>query len=178
MKKTIRRAMRTKNLSIDKELRENYANEIFMAIESDELFKNATTIALYASLSDELPTDTIINRWSQTKRILLPRIGEDCAMEFYQYYISDIESGAYGILEPQGDYPIYIADIDLIIVPGVAFTLDGKRLGRGKGYYDRYLSRADFRAHTIGVCYAHQILDDLPTEEHDVVLDMVATPSL
>ncbi len=170
MKKNIRSFMRTKNLSIYKEQRENYANEIFAQIEKLEIFKTASVVALYSALPDELPTSDVIERWGAKKHILLPRVGENCTMEFYSYDSSLIESGAYGISEPQGCDPYPLVGIDLMIVPGVAFTRSGARLGRGKGYYDRYLSRDGVRAHTIGVCYAHQVVESLPTEPHDIML--------
>lgn len=59
------------------------------------------------------------------------------------------------------------AEIDLLVVPGVAFAPIGSRLGRGRGYYDRYLAQPGFRAATVGVCYRHQLVDDLPAEPHD-----------
>ena len=65
------------------------------------------------------------------------------------------------------------ADIDVMVVPGVAFTSVGDRLGRGKGYYDRYMAREGFRAQTIGVCYSCQLCDELPVEEHDRRVDRV-----
>ncbi len=175
MKKTIRHAMRAKNLTIEKTQRENYANDIFSAIEASEIFKKSEVVALYAALPDELPTAAIVERWGSAKQILLPRVGEDFNMEFYECKPSALQSGAYGIFEPQGDEPFRSEDIDLIIVPGVAFTRQGARLGRGKGYYDRYLSRASIRAYTIGVCYSHQVVELLPVEPHDVVLDEVIT---
>ncbi len=170
--------MHIKNLSIDKNKRENYANEIFTIIEGLEIFKTSSSVALFASLGDELSTDNVIQKWSQSKRVLLPRIGDNYSMEFYEYNPSTLSSGAYGIFEPQSGEPLPSSDIDLVIVPGVAFTHDGKRLGRGKGYYDRYLSSCGMRAKTIGVCYPHQIVDYLPTEEHDVVMDLVVTSTL
>ncbi len=165
--------MRAKNLAISPDKGNQFANEIFSAIESSEIFACASTIALYHSLSDELPTLEVMQRWGSDKRIVLPRVGCDCAMEFYECSEASLAQGAYGILEPQGETPFSAADIDLIIVPGVAFTLSGGRLGRGKGYYDRYLSRPDFRGFKIGVCYPHQIVDSLPVEEHDVLMDLV-----
>ena len=60
-----------------------------------------------------------------------------------------------------------------MVVPGVAFAEDGRRLGRGKGYYDRYLSRAEFRAFTVGVCYGCQLRGDIPAEPHDKKVSMV-----
>ncbi len=80
---------------------------------------------------------------------------------------------AFGIDEPQGATPCPPERIDLIVVPGTAFTRAGARMGRGRGYYDRYLSRPGFHARTVGVCYTHQLLDTLPVEPHDVPLDRV-----
>ena len=94
-------------------------------------------------------------------------------MEFYPYEPDNLECGAFGIIEPQGAEAIEPAQIDLIIVPGVAFTRSGKRCGRGKGYYDKYLSREGFRATKIGVCYAEQLAEDIPNEPHDIVMDRV-----
>ena len=67
--------------------------------------------------------------------------------------------------------PVLPAGIDLVIVPGVAFTADGRRLGHGKGYYDRFL--VGTTAHTVGACFAEQLVDELPVEPHDVRLDRV-----
>ena len=63
-----------------------------------------------------------------------------------------------------------------MVVPGVAFSADGVRLGRGKGYYDRYIAREGFRAYTIGVCYDCQMLGQLPCDEHDRRVDSVIYP--
>ena len=86
-----------------------------------------------------------------------------------------LAAGAYGIREPQGGEACPAADIDVMVVPGMAFTRDGRRLGRGKGYYDRYLARDGFRAWCIGVCFGCQIVDDLPCEPFDRRVDEVVT---
>ena len=69
--------------------------------------------------------------------------------------------------------PCRAEDIDFMVVPGVAFAGDGRRLGRGKGYYDRYLSQEGFRAFCVGVCYACQSREDIPAEAHDKRVDAV-----
>ena len=79
-------------------------------------------------------------------------------------------AATWGIREPQGP-AVDPSIIDLVIVPGVAFTLDGGRLGHGKAYYDRFLPLA--RAVTIGACFDEQLVDELPMEPHDVRLDRV-----
>jgi 5-formyltetrahydrofolate cyclo-ligase len=79
--------------------------------------------------------------------------------------------GAYGILEPTGPLFTDYDSIDLAVVPGVAFTRDGVRLGRGKGYYDRLLPR--IKSPKVGICFPFQILESIPTEPFDVKMDEV-----
>ena len=93
-------------------------------------------------------------------------------MEFYDI-AEGVSEGAYGILEPLATIPVEPGEIDVMVVPGVAFTQSGERLGRGKGFYDKYLSRKGFRAHTIGICYPCQVVEHLPVEPHDKVMDEV-----
>lgn len=76
---------------------------------------------------------------------------------------------------PTAAEPDALAEVDVAVVPGLAFTADGRRLGQGGGWYDRVLAQLGPTATTIGVCFAPQLLDDLPTEEHDVVLDELVT---
>ena len=94
-------------------------------------------------------------------------------MDFYPYSPQSMHSGAMGISEPDGDVPVEPSEIDVMVLPGLAFTPDCKRLGRGKGYYDRYMSREGFHAYTIGICHTVQLLDTLPVESHDKSIDEV-----
>lgn len=127
-------------------------------------------VALFAPLSDEVQIQELVKH--APCRVVLPRVeGDD--MEFFDYTHNRLAEGSFGILEPQGGESCPAEKIDLMVVPGVAFTKEGERLGRGKGFYDKYLSRTGFRAFCIGVCYAHQLLDHLPTEPHDRRMDMV-----
>lgn len=84
-------------------------------------------------------------------------------------------SGLSAFWSRRGERPCPAGEIDLVVCPGVAFTADGRRLGRGRGYYDRYLGDPVFRGFRVGVCYAHQLVDDLPVEPHDVRMDRVIT---
>ena len=131
----------------------------------------AHTVALFASLPDEAQTDEAIAALSTCCRIVLPRIEGD-EMAFYDYD-EGLQRGSYNIMEPVAATPIHPAEIELMFLPGVAFTREGARLGRGKGYYDRYLAHPDFRATTVGVCYAEQLVDTLPLEPHDRPCDAV-----
>ena len=145
---------------------------IFSQISQTEAFREAHTVALYASLPDEPQTSDFIAQIASQKRVVLPRIaGED--MDFYPYHALEMQVGAFGINEPQGRVVVSAEQIDLIICPGVAFTVDGHRLGRGKGFYDRYMSRKGFRAVKIGVCYKEQLVERIPDEPHDILMDIV-----
>lgn len=132
-------------------------------------------VALYAPLPDEVDVSALA--CGLDCRVVLPRVGdgEDGTpdMEFFDFAEGELSSGAYGIMEPSGNVPCVAKDIDFMVVPGVAFASDGRRLGRGKGYYDRYLSREGFRAYCVGVCFDCQLREDIPFEPHDRRVDEV-----
>ena len=107
-------------------------------------------------------------------RVLLPVVvGDDLELRLYQGEDS-LRAGAYNIMEPVGPLfpPEAYGQIELAIVPGMAFDAAGHRLGRGKGYYDRLLPRLA-SAYKVGVCYPFQFIADVPSEEHDVAMNEV-----
>ena len=166
--------MRQLNRALDSRQRLRASAAIFSAVERLPEFSAARTVAVFAALPDEPATDEVLARWASTRRVVLPRVEGD-AMRFYACRPDALVFGAFGILEPQGERPCPAGEIDLVVCPGVAFTADGRRLGRGRGYYDRYLGDPAFRGFRVGVCYAHQLVDDLPVEPHDVRMDRVIT---
>lgn len=166
--------MRRLNRALDSRQLLRASAAIFSAVERLPEFRAARTVAVFAALPDEPATDEVLARWASTRRVVLPRVEGD-AMRFYACRPDALVFGAFGILEPQGERPCPAGEIDLVVCPGVAFTADGRRLGRGRGYYDRYLGDPAFRGFRVGVCYAHQLVDDLPVEPHDVRMDRVIT---
>ena len=166
--------MRQLNRALDSRQRLRASAAIFSAVERLPEFRAARTVAVFAALPDEPATDEVLARWASTRRVVLPRVEGD-AMRFYACRPDALVFGAFGILEPQGERPCPAGEVDLVVCPGVAFTADGRRLGRGRGYYDRYLGDPAFRGFRVGVCYAHQLVDDLPVEPHDVRMDRVIT---
>lgn len=172
-KHTIRRAVRADIAKLSGAEKENLSAQIFSSIAELQQVRHASVVAIFASLPDEPQTAAIIEQLAQSKRLVLPRI-EGNEMEFYD--ISEgLHEGAFGIMEPLATTPIAPSEIDVMIVPGVAFTRKGARLGRGKGFYDKYLTRNGFRAYTIGACFPCQIVEDIPTEQHDKIVDKVVT---
>lgn len=172
-KREIRREVRNRIKSLAEEQKAAAADRVFCSVEQCAEFGSARCVALYAAMWDELPTDEVMRRWSATgRRIVLPRV-EGEVMQFYDFDPDRMQSGAFGIDEPQGDKPCVISEIDLIVVPARAFTLSGIRLGRGKGFYDKYMSLPEFRAYKVGVAFECQIFDVLPFDNHDIKVDRV-----
>lgn len=133
-------------------------------------------VMLYSALPDEVPTQSLIDGLvAQGKTVLLPRVVSDTDMELRHYTgPHDLQTGAFGILEPTGQLFTDYATIDVAIIPGMAFDAAGHRLGRGKGYYDRFLSRIP-HAYKIGLCFSWQMVDSVPSDQHDVVMDAVVS---
>ena len=137
------------------------------------LFQEAIHIALYCALNNEVNTSELIENYYCKKKIVLPVItGEN--MHFYHYSGSEnLKKGAFGILEPVSRDLVPPEDIDLFIIPGVAFDYHCNRIGRGKGYYDRYL--ADINKPTIGLCFDFQLINSIPHEPHDKKMTLILT---
>lgn len=137
-------------------------------------FVHAHTLLLYSALPDEVPTKVLIDELvAQGKTVLLPRVISDTDMELRRYTgRQDLQPGAYGILEPIGELFTDYEKIDVAIVPGMAFDAEGHRLGRGKGYYDRFLSRVPY-IYRIGLCFSWQMVEQIPCDEHDILMDEV-----
>ena len=136
-----------------------------------DIYKEAKVIALYKSMKDEVDTNSLINESLKEKVVLLPRTINN---EMYFVIINQdtlYEKSNIGVLEPIGKR--YNDKIDLIIVPGIAFDNDLNRIGFGKGYYDKYLSHQDI--YKIGICFDEQIVDYIPTLDHDIKMDMIIT---
>ncbi len=172
MKQQLRKWMRQLNRAVSTADRKSAGERLCCRVEGLPEFAAARCVALFAALADEPDTGPMLERWAAGRRIVLPRVEGD-EMQFYDYDPESLRSGSFGIDEPQRGEACDPADIDLIIVPGVAFTASGARLGRGRGYYDRYLSQPALRAFRVGVCYAHQIVDALPVELHDIPMHRV-----
>ena len=169
-KKEVRKGVRKKLSAMSEELKMQKSMMLALALVVHPAVRDAKVVALFSPLNDEPQVGEILDIISQERTVVLPRIEGD-EMEFYPYSPASMCKGAYGIMEPMSGEPIAADSIDVMIVPGVAFTADGVRLGRGKGYYDKYMSHKGFRARTIGVCYNEQVEASLPCEPHDLKMD-------
>lgn len=169
-KRQLRSAVKAAKRALTPEQRAQAAARVFEQVEQLPQFADARNVLIYYSLPDELPTVEAIDRWSGFKNLFLPRVNGD-ELDILPYDPAKLFHGAYNIVEPTGDTLVDVADIDLIIVPGVAFDRAGNRLGRGKGFYDRLLCNA--RAVKVGVAYQCQIVESIPTDEYDIPMDLI-----
>ena len=148
-----------------------------LLFESKE-FKSAEVILFYLSFDGEVDTYSMIkDSLKMGKTIVVPFIekrNKDLIPSRIKGLSSrDLKEGPYGIKQPTRLDSIDIERIDLAIIPGVAFDRKGRRLGRGKGYYDRFLKRLHPSAKKIGLAFEFQILPDLTTSPHDFCLDKI-----
>ena len=174
-KREIRGEVRRRIKELSAEIKSESATKIFSTIEQNDHFAKAKCIALFASIKDEVSTEYALGAWLKMgKRIVVPRVEGD-VMRFYDYSPDRMQTGAFGIEEPIGNDEISADEIDLIIVPARAFTRSGERLGRGGGFYDKYMSLSGFRAYKIGIAFSVQIFDSLPCDPHDISVDEVVT---
>ncbi len=143
---------------------------------SQPAISRARTVLMYYPLADEVDVRTAIDRLADGgKAVLLPRVTGPATMELRRYTSPrSLARGAYGIMEPTGETFTDLRGIDAAVVPGMAFDTSGNRLGRGRGYYDRLLPTLT-RATTIGICFPFQIMPHIPTDPHDVPVDLVIT---
>jgi 5,10-methenyltetrahydrofolate synthetase len=173
-KKELRLLIKRLKNEQDKKNWENISDAIFAQIEQTEAFKKSSSILSYWSMSDEVITHKAVERWTKYKRVYLPLIkGNDLELVKFEGIENMKPEPVFGILEPTSNEKAEIREIDLVIVPGVAFDASCNRMGRGKGYYDRLLSES--AATKIGVAFNFQIVDKVPVNPHDVTLDMVVT---
>ena len=134
--------------------------------------QQADTLLLYHSLPDEVDTRMLLDTL-KGKNILLPHVVSAEEMELKRYSgPADLRQGTFGIMEPCGVSFTDYQQIDVAIVPGMAFDHHGHRLGRGKGYYDRMLPKLS-NAYKIGMCFDFQKLPGIPADEHDIKVDEV-----
>lgn len=165
---------------IVKQRKKEFSNEkklaasalIFEQLEQLPEFIEAQTVLLYWSMKDEVQTHDFVLRWYQKKNILLPIVeGDVLRLRKFTGMDCMVEGKAFGIMEPHNGPEADASEIDLGVIPGVAFDKSGNRLGRGKAYYDKLLSVNPFS--TVGVCFAIQLFDSVPADSLDVPMNRV-----
>ena len=173
-KASLRREVRRLKGLLTEEDRLRKSAAVWAQVEAMPRFIHAASVLLYWSMPDEVYTHDFIRRWRQEKTIILPVVdGDELRLATFEGEQSLRRNAAMNLYEPQGsDYPSP-QSIELTIVPGIAFDCNHHRLGRGRGYYDRLLTR--LHTYNIGVCFDFQLFDAIPFGEHDMPIDEVVT---
>lgn len=145
-----------------------------------EVWRSAGPVLAFASMPEETDTDVLIAAaLESSKDVYLPRVVGD-EMEFRRIRgMGELVSGPYGIREPHPDATLWSeSGYVLILCPGLAFDRHGRRLGRGKAYYDRFLSGLNRSLCTvIGICFERQLVDQVPAGVRDQPMDLIVTES-
>jgi 5-formyltetrahydrofolate cyclo-ligase len=173
-KKIIRQKINSVRKNLSKEIIEEKSRKIIKKLIGLEEYNNAETIMLYISLDIEVDTREFIkNELLKGKSIVVPFVEDDDIQISKLENFENLTQGKFGVLEPMKKKK-YNGKVDLVIVPGVAFDSKGRRIGFGKGYYDKFLEK--FRdSLKIGLAFEEQIVDFVPAQEHDVAVDMIIT---
>lgn len=177
-KSQLRRIYNQKRLSMTDDERLFDAKIIAKYLQQLPAYKNNNTILFYVSKSFEVDTFALIaSALTEGKTVAVPRcIPKTRSMKFYCIKtLEDLEKGAFGVYEPKREICKPLDDLryGLCIVPGLSFDTNGYRLGYGKGYYDRFLSR--FGGSTVGLCYSGCICWQLPRDLYDQNVDILIT---
>ena len=151
-----------------------YSQQILDQLEQMTCFREAKTVLLYYPIQNEVDVLPLVKKYKREKTLLFP-VSHRHGMTVHPYAgTKNMHRGKFGIPEPTT--PAYEGEIDLVIVPAVAFDAKGRRLGRGGGYYDRFIKKL---THTVlvGVGYDFQLIDEVPAARHDQHVHRIILPS-
>jgi len=142
-------------------------------------FAAARVVMLFLSTPHEIDTASLaLKSWQAGKTVVVPKVSWDqrrmLPVEISSLTTSMTTSGP-GVREPVSGQPIPVGFIDLVIVPGLGFSSDGHRIGRGMGFYDRFLAQPEFLGVSCGLAFDEQIVPELPVLDHDMPLSMLAS---
>lgn len=179
-KEQLREKMLAKRANLTRIEREEKSRAIKEKLFNQSEFKRAKTIMFYVAFRKEVETEQMIKESLAAKKEVVVPITDKEKKQLYLSQLKDydreLKSGTYGIKEPAADYyrPINLDKLDLVVVPGVAFDIQGNRLGYGGGYYDRFLAELTSTLR-LGVNFEQQIVTNVVSADHDQPVDKIIT---
>jgi 5-formyltetrahydrofolate cyclo-ligase len=178
-KSTIRRQIREKLATMTDADRQSKSLAAINFLASSPEFTAARVVMLYLSTAQEVDTAPLaLKCWQTGKTVVVPKVSWDqrrmLPVEITSLQTNITTTGP-GVREPISGQPIPLNLIDLVIVPGIGFTNDGHRIGRGMGFYDRFLALPEFLGVSCGLGFEEQIVSELPVLDHDMPLSMLCT---
>jgi 5-formyltetrahydrofolate cyclo-ligase len=179
MKRELRDRFRTTLAALSREEIEAKSNAAAQNLFESKAYQNANTLMVFVSLSSEIDTTPIVLRaWQDRKRVLVPRLSwqQRRILPIETRSLTDAINGPrFGIHEASSGPPAPIGTIDLVLVPGLAFDKYGNRLGRGRGFYDRFLASSEFNGLACALAFEEQVTESLPVSPHDRPVHMLVT---
>ncbi len=173
-------SIRSKMLSALKNQKEEDRNRKSRVIQAkllrNKVFKKAKIVMFYVAFGGEVNTEEMIKKAKKIGKLICVPVSRKNRETMQPAIFEDhskLKKGPYGVLEPVSEDLIRPEDLDLVVVPGLAFDKDGNRLGRGKGCYDRFLSKLPRNTPSIGLAFDFQILPLIPTTKYDVNVKQV-----
>jgi len=180
-KEEIRNNILKKRLSLSPEEIKNKSHQIFLNLLKTSEFLHSTKILFYVSTRSEVQTEEMIKTsLAEGKKVFVPVIlsdSIDLAPSQLMDFDKELAKGKKGIFEPKEEYYRLSppSDLDLVILPGVAFDGEGNRIGRGLGYYDNFLKKVNPSIPIIALAFELQIVEKIPVEENDIPVDKIIT---
>ena len=179
-KNAIRSDMRTRLATLTAAQRAEWSTAACARLIRSVAFARASRVMLYMPMRSEVDVISVaLEAFRLGKSVCVPRVDGSRknmnAVETTSFDDESMDSDSLGVRAPKVGQEIPHEEIDLVIVPGVAFDMHGFRLGRGGGYYDRYLARFSRNTATIGVCFDVQFVEEIPTEPTDIAVHAVVS---
>ena len=172
-KKALRQMIREKKRAMTPEQIEAASNRLGELFAATEQYKNASCIYGYLPYNQEVRTVPMLQRaLDEGKRVAVPKCYGDEMRFIYLDDLSQVAEGYCGIPEPILDEPVADDPAALVLMPGLAFTEQGQRIGYGGGFYDKFLAQEPNHP-TLALCYSFQMVDEIPVEEFDKPVDRV-----
>lgn len=172
-KKLLRANIRRKKREMTQEQIAAASERLAEKLYATEQYRNARTVYGYLPYNQEVRTVPMLERaLADGKRVAVPKVYGDEMKFIYMTDLSLVEKSDMGIPEPVADGPLGDDPTALVLMPGLAFTVKGDRMGYGGGYYDKFLAREPDHP-TVALCYDFQMVEDLPTQDHDIPVDVV-----
>ena len=172
-KKTLRKQIRDQKRAMTPEEIQRSSEALGEKFLESALYKQAKTIYGYLPYNQEVRTVPMLERaLADGKKVAVPKVYGEEMRFIYLTDLTQVEIGYAGIPEPIADGPVGDDPTALVLMPGLAFDREGHRIGYGGGFYDKFLA-AEPNHPTIALCYAFQMVEELPVEEFDIPVDLV-----
>jgi 5-formyltetrahydrofolate cyclo-ligase len=178
-KKELRHSIRSRLFGLAQSQRRHESKEACLNLIGTDEYKKASVVMIFLSLPHEVDTTAVIlDAWQQGKTVAVPKISWQ-QRHMIAVEITSLETGltesSSGLKNPTTGVPMPVEDIDLVVTPGLGFDSKGNRLGRGGGYYDRFFGSELLTAKKCGFAFSQQIVESVPVEEHDKLVDFLVT---